>query len=55
VLYHGVGLADIHPTLPHAADWTTTRRTACWSQAWCYASAIGRLGGHEIVKIEEQI
>ena len=34
VLFHGVGLADEYPTLPHHADWTEDSPTACSSRAW---------------------
>jgi Xaa-Pro dipeptidase len=57
VLYHGVGLADEYPTLPHAADWTydTPDGVLESGMVLCVESYIGRLGGHEGVKIEEQI
>lgn len=57
VLYHGVGLADEYPTLPHAADWTgdTPDGVLEPGMVLCVESYIGRLGGHEGVKIEEQI
>jgi Xaa-Pro aminopeptidase len=57
VLYHGVGLADEYPTLPHAADWTddTPDGVLMPGMVLCVESYIGRLGGHEGVKIEEQV
>ena len=57
VLYHGVGLADEYPTLPHAADWTDDTPDGVLEPGMvlCVESYIGRLGGHEGVKIEEQI
>jgi len=57
VLYHGVGLADEYPTLPHAADWTddTPDGVLGPGMVLCVESYIGRLGGHEGVKIEEQV
>lgn len=57
VLYHGVGLADEYPTLPHAADWTEDTPDGVLEPAMvlCVESYIGRLGGHEGVKIEEQV
>ncbi|RUM99654.1 aminopeptidase P family protein [Pseudaminobacter arsenicus] len=57
VLYHGVGLADEYPTLPHAADWTEDTPDGVLEPGMvlCVESYIGRLGGHEGVKIEEQI
>ena len=57
MLYHGVGLADEYPTLPHAADWTDDTPDGVLEPGMvlCVESYIGRLGGHEGVKIEEQI
>jgi Xaa-Pro aminopeptidase len=57
VLYHGVGLADEYPTLPHASDWTddTPDGVIEPGMVLCVESYIGRLGGREGVKIEEQI
>ncbi len=57
VLYHGVGLADEYPTLPHAADWTDETPDGVLEPGMvlCVESYIGRLGGHEGVKIEEQV
>lgn len=57
VLYHGVGLADEYPTLPHAADWTADTPDGVLEpgMVMCVESYIGRLGGYEGVKIEEQV
>ncbi|BCH32114.1 peptidase M24 [Mesorhizobium sp. L-8-10] len=57
VLYHGVGLADEYPTLPHAADWTDDTPDGVLEPGMvlCVESYIGRLGGHEGVKLEEQV
>ncbi|MDQ6433043.1 Xaa-Pro peptidase family protein [Mesorhizobium sp. LHD-90] len=57
VLYHGVGLADEYPTLPHASDWTADTPDGVLETGMvvCVESYIGRLGGHEGVKIEEQV
>lgn len=57
VLYHGVGLADEYPTLPHAGDWTDDTPDGVLEPGMvlCVESYIGRLGGYEGVKIEEQI
>ncbi|MBN9233780.1 MULTISPECIES: M24 family metallopeptidase [Phyllobacteriaceae] len=57
VLYHGVGLADEYPTLPHAADWIADTPDGVLQPGMvlCVESYIGRLGGHEGVKIEEQV
>lgn len=57
VLYHGVGLADEYPTLPHSADWTEDTPDGVLEPGMvlCVESYIGRLGGHEGVKLEEQV
>jgi Xaa-Pro aminopeptidase len=57
VLYHGVGLADEYPTLPHAADWTDDTPDGVLEPGMvvCVESYVGRLGGREGVKIEEQV
>jgi Xaa-Pro aminopeptidase len=57
VLYHGVGLADEYPTLPHSADWTQDTPDGVLQPGMilCAESYIGRLGGHEGVKLEEQV
>lgn len=57
VLYHGVGLADEYPTLPHAADWTDDTPDGMLEPGMvlCVESYIGRLGGHDGVKIEDQV
>ena len=57
VLYHGVGLADEYPTLPHAADWTDDTPDGVLEPGMvlCVESYIGRLAGREGVKIEEQV
>ena len=57
VLYHGVGLADEYPTLPHAADWTADTPNGVLEPGMvlCVESYIGKLGGHDGVKLEEQI
>jgi Xaa-Pro dipeptidase len=57
VLYHGVGLADEYPTLPHASDWTddTPDGELTPGMVLCVESYTGRLGGREGVKIEEQV
>ncbi len=57
VLYHGVGLADEYPTLPHASDWTDDTPDGVLEPGMvlCVESYIGRLGGHEGVKLEEQV
>ncbi|TIX94056.1 MAG: aminopeptidase P family protein, partial [Mesorhizobium sp.] len=46
-----------YPMLPHAIDWTedTPDGVLVSGMVLCVESYIGRLGGHEGVKIEEQI
>ena len=57
VLFHGVGLADEYPTLPHLADWTVDTPDGLVEPGMvlCVESYIGRLGGREGVKLEEQV
>ncbi|MGE3365823.1 MAG: M24 family metallopeptidase [Rhizobiaceae bacterium] len=57
VLYHGVGLADEYPTLPHASDWTDDTPDGVLEPGMvvCVESYVGRLGGREGVKLEEQV
>jgi Xaa-Pro aminopeptidase len=57
VLYHGVGLADEYPTLPHATDWTADTPDGVFEPGMvvCVESYVGRLGGREGVKLEEQV
>lgn len=56
VLFHGVGLADEYPTLPHEADWTDDTPDGVLEPGMvlCVESYIGPLGGREGVKLEEQ-
>ena len=57
VLYHGVGLADEYPTLPHASDWTDDTPDGVLEPGMviCVESYVGRLGGREGLKLEEQV
>jgi Xaa-Pro dipeptidase len=57
VLYHGVGLADEYPTLPHSSDWTEDTPDGMLEPGMvvCVESYVGRLGGREGVKLEEQV
>lgn len=57
LLYHGVGLADEFPTLPHASDWTDDTPDGVLEPGMvlCVESYVGRLGGVEGVKLEEQV
>ncbi len=57
-LYHGVGLCDEYPTIPYpedvAAD-TPADDVLKPGMVLCAESYTGRLGGHEGVKLEEQV
>ncbi|MCV0397932.1 MAG: Xaa-Pro peptidase family protein [Rhizobiaceae bacterium] len=57
VLFHGVGLADEYPTIPHIEDWTDDTPDGVLEPGMtiCVESYIGRLGGHEGVKLEQQV
>ena len=57
VLYHGVGLADEYPTLPHAGDWTDDTPDGILEPGMvlCVESYVGRLAGREGIKLEDQI
>ena len=57
VLYHGVGLADEYPTLPHAADWTEDTPDGVLEPGMvlCVESLISREGGDFSIKLEEQV
>ncbi len=57
VLYHGVGLADEYPTLPYLADWAADTADGVLEAGMvlCVESYVGRLGGREGVKYEEQV
>jgi Xaa-Pro dipeptidase len=56
-LYHGVGLADEYPGVPHRVDWKedTPDDILLPGMVLCVESYTGRLGGREGVKIEEQV
>ena len=57
VLFHGVGLGRRIPGLPHASDWTVETPDGVLEPGMvvCVESYIGRLGGREGVKLEEQV
>jgi Xaa-Pro aminopeptidase len=57
LLYHGVGLADEYPIFPHLPDWTadTPDDVVLPGMTLCVESYTGRLGGHEGVKLEQQV
>lgn len=56
-LYHGVGLADEYPPIVYKLDWTddTPDEVLQPGTALCVESYVGRLGGREGVKLEEQV
>ncbi|MBA3446581.1 MAG: aminopeptidase P family protein, partial [Pseudaminobacter sp.] len=56
-LYHGVGLADEYPVIPYKPDWQedTPDDVVRPGMVLCVESYAGRLGGHEGVKLEDQI
>lgn len=57
MLYHGIGLCDEYPSIPYPQDWEGSgydgQLTA--GMTLCVESYVGRLGGHEGVKLEEQV
>jgi Xaa-Pro aminopeptidase len=57
VLFHGVGLCDEYPSVYHPEDWPpeTPDDTLLPGMVLCVESYIGRLGGREGVKLEEQV
>lgn len=56
-LYHGVGLADEYPTLLYQSDWRedTPDEALQPGTVLCVESYVGRVGGREGVKLEEQV
>lgn len=56
-LYHGVGLADEYPLLVYKTDWTddTPDDVLLPGTVLCVESYVGRLGGGEGVKLEQQV
>ena len=56
-LYHGVGLADEYPVIPYKPDWKedTPDDVVRAGMVMCVESYTGRHGGHEGVKLEDQI
>ena len=57
VLFHGVGLCDEYPAVPYPADWESGGYDGVLEpgMAVCVESYVGRHGGHEGVKLEEQL
>jgi len=57
VLFHGVGLCDEYPTVPYADDWEASGYDGELKPGMvvCVESYTGRHGGHEGVKLEDQV
>jgi len=57
VLFHGVGLCDEYPAVPYPEDWERSGYDGVLEPGMtvCVESYIGRHGGHEGVKLEEQV
>ena len=57
VLYHGVGLCDEYPAIRYPSDWESVgyEGTLEPGMVVCVESYVGRHGGHEGVKLEDQI
>lgn len=57
VLYHGVGLCDEYPAIRYPSDWESVGYEGVLEPGMvvCVESYVGRHGGHEGVKLEDQI
>ncbi len=57
VLFHGVGLCDEYPSVYHPQDWGENHpdEVLVPGMVICVESYMGRLGGREGVKLEEQV
>ncbi len=57
VLFHGVGLCDEFPAVPYPSDWERSGYDGVLEPGMvvCVESYVGRHGGHEGVKLEEQV
>jgi Xaa-Pro aminopeptidase len=57
VLFHGVGLCDEYPTVPYFDDWESSGYDGELRPGMvvCVESYAGRHGGHEGVKLEDQV
>ena len=57
VLFHGVGLCDEYPAVPYPEDWERSGYDGVLepNMVVCVESYVGRHGGHEGVKLEEQV
>ena len=57
-LWHGVGMCDEYPAIPHPVDVTPDKPlddVLHPGMVVCVESYVGRLGGHEGVKLEDQV
>ena len=57
VLYHGVGLCDEYPALAYKEDWHAIGSEGYFepNMVICVESYVGKVGGREGVKLEEQL
>jgi Xaa-Pro aminopeptidase len=57
VLFHGVGLCDEYPAVPYPEDWERSGYDGVLepNMIVCVESYVGRHGGREGVKLEEQV
>jgi Xaa-Pro aminopeptidase len=57
VLFHAVGLCDEYPSVPYPSDWERSGYDGVLeaNMVVCVESYVGRHGGHEGVKLEEQV
>ena len=57
VLFHGVGLCDEYPSVPYPSDWERSGYDGVLEAGMvvCVESYVGRHGGAEGVKLEEQV
>ena len=57
VLYHGVGLCDEYPSIYYLDDWASAGYDGILEENMviCAESYIGRVGGREGIKLEEQL
>ncbi|MEM7335618.1 MAG: M24 family metallopeptidase, partial [Chloroflexota bacterium] len=57
VLYHGVGLCDEYPSLAYKEDWDAIGTSGVFEKNMvvCVESYVGKVGGKEGVKLEEQL
>jgi Xaa-Pro aminopeptidase len=57
VLFHGVGLCDEYPSIYYLEDWAAVGADGVLEadMVVCVESYVGRVGGHEGIKLEEQV